>query len=249
MNMTSIHYLAGIPFSHLAAGEGHLTKGDFLTMLSDCSSVKFYDNINYYSYLGFENWKPVIEVYAKIGYIYRSLCDCNVELYSSETQLGLEDIVSEAQKIAKDLEDLTFDSKLRPELKILLRFSKDAGNLYMSQLIYRRSSSSPETLVLVKGLLEQSKTLFPLYTYSLANRSLLVLVLPLMVLGIDIAGSPTRSWYLDELHSLYNLTRKSIILEVCSVLEVVWGLNRDGKMHVDWMEICEKRESVMPLYL
>lgn len=251
LNMLTVHFFSSIPFKSLAGSEGYLDQEEFLAILNSCSDANFYDNINYYSHLGFDKWKPVLEVYAKIGYLYRSLSDCEPELYSSTMQTRFANILCEAQSISKSLEVWTFDdfiNQLNSECKMLVQFSKDVAKLYISQVIFRRPSSSPETIVLVKTLLEKSKSLFQFYEHRIIDGSLLVPILPFMVLGIDIADFSTREWYLGELHGLYKMTHKPLISDICDILEDIWCIDCYGKNYIDWIDVCEQNKVVLPLY-
>lgn len=235
---------------------------NFFNILDSHPQLDFYDNLNFYSKLGLNDTKGIVRIYGHITQMYNLstvsydannssvVTDPSLKLYGdydSVSLTNLEFVLQESERIEKLISETSknsnWDHLIIPfHHKLQSTFAQKASLLYLYQTVYRQTSLSPKTILLVKSLLKDVEQLFGELKFLSPEESQksVLFILPLFVLGVDLISTHKRSWFKDELMNLYSLTKKEPLRTCVEMLEKVWEMNSTGTMFVDWRMLSYK---------
>uniref|UniRef100_A0A060T4S6 ARAD1C00198p n=1 Tax=Blastobotrys adeninivorans TaxID=409370 RepID=A0A060T4S6_BLAAD len=197
--------------------------------LSSSYEIQFYDNINYFSNLGFNAWFPIMQLYDRISNIYYEESDSTWVMLRAQSL--------EVDAVAPQVDNVR---------ELPLEISRLCARLFVYQALYRRSSLHEDTLHLVKLLLTKVRRLFTFYLQ--AHPSEPVLVLPFLILGVDVVDR-NRVWYIDQLNAVYDRSHKQQLKVLMGVLCDIWARNDNGKVYVDWLQYTDNSGTPIPMYV
>lgn len=197
--------------------------------LSSSYEIQFYDNINYFSNLGFSAWFPIMKLYDRISNIYYEEPDSTWAMLQAQSL--------EVGAVASQVDNIW---------ALPLEMSRLCARLFVYQALYRRCSVHEDTLDLVKVLSVKASRLFSFYLQ--ADTTGIVLILPFLILGVDIVDV-NRVWYIDQLNAIYDKTRTQQLKVLTRVLYEIWDQNDNGKVYVDWLQYTDNSGIPIPMYV
>lgn len=220
---------------------------------------EFFDNLLNKQMLTLKDMKNVVEMYFRVS-ILRSLLYPSLGLvnksfehadysdkihYESISESNVERIMNESSILEMDIKytDLVeLDSTASNNAQVI--FASKACMLYLFQTIYKQSSLSPKTILLVKSLKREISTIFKglKVMNKTESRQTVLFILPIFCYGIDLVGSSNRLELIHELKCIYQITRKEMIRSAMELLQLVWEKNAGGRIFVDWKFLSKKHQ-------
>lgn len=256
----------GMSIQNLESNNGvSLSLKDFFYSINDNNDYEFFDNFNYRASLTLNQLKEVTKTYGHISTL-QSLISVSLDANKKENALVPKNFIRydtvSSENLVKVLQDAeTLERRLRERNKeidsnqlpfchkLQFTFAFKVSTLYLYQLIYRQTSTSPKTILLVKLLLREAENVFNVFEsiqeHELQNMS--ILILPLFCLGVDLITKDTREWYLDKLCHLLTRTKREMIRTSIQLLQLVWNLNRNGSFFVDWISLSDLNSTYLTL--
>ena len=220
---------------------------------------EFFDNLLNKQMLTLNDIRNVVEMYFRVS-ILRSLLYPSLGLvnksfedsdysekidYDSISESNVERIMHESSVLEMDIKYEYFielDSTTSNNAQVI--FASKACMLYLFQTIYKQSSLSPKTILLVKSLKEEISAIFEGLKMMTENesRQTVLFILPIFCYGIDLVGSCNRLEFINELECIYQITRKEMLKSATELLQLVWERNAGGRTFVDWKFLSKKHQ-------
>ncbi|CUM67351.1 uncharacterized protein PRCAT00005044001 [Priceomyces carsonii] len=238
---------------------------EFFSSMHANNQFEFFDNFNYKSSLTLIELKEVVVIYGHISSLQRLMSvslsanrDENTwtserfMTYDSVSSANLGLVLQDAEKLEKHIEIYNKENSLTNASRchdIQIIFALKVSKLYIYQEIYHQVSMSPMTILLVEELLKDADSLFNILESLEEHEAndITIIILPLFCLGVDLISKDVRDWYFDKLHQLLVKTKRKMIKTSIELLQMVWNLNRDGTLFVDWIPLADLSRSCISL--
>lgn len=261
LKLLTIHLSVGGLFSFDASeldnSANSISLADFYYIIDTHHQIDFFDNINYYSRLGLNDMKEVVRRYGHITQLYnlstisyaandRKGPETALSMsYNSISLKNLELVLAESESIEQQVKEFSktpyanFSTHLNTTQMI---FTQKAALLYLYQLVYKQTSTSPKTILAIQDILKLAMDLFE----TLQNLSFeeaqgsVIFIMPFFLVGVDLISNHSRKWYKEEMLKVFESTRKRPLLTCVNLLEEVWRLNGNGLVYVDWKDLSQK---------
>lgn len=218
---------------------------------------EFFDNLVNMNSLILKDFKIVIQMYFQVSVLI-SLINPSLGLDKKEkinngelpkisyeliSEANMERIMHEAFILEMNIK--CFDVNKIPNSSFInsqINFARESCLLYIYQLIYKQSSLSPNTLLLIKSLKKKVETILTkLKAISESElRQTSVLILPIFCYGVDLVGDENRKKFIEDLKDINKISGKQMINSAIDLLNVIWAYNNNGLCFVDWKVISAK---------
>lgn len=261
LKLLTIHLSVGGLFSFDASeldnSANSISLADFYYILDTHHQIDFFDNFNYYSRLGLNDMKEVVRRYGQITQLYnlstisyaandRKGPETALSInYNSISLKNLELVLAESELIEQTVKDLSkspYPNYSTPLHTTQMIFAQKASLLYLYQLVYKQTSTSPKTILAIQDILKLAMELFEVIqnlSFEEAQGSV-IFVMPFFLVGVDLISNRSRKWYTEEMLKIYQSTRKRPLLTCINLLEEVWRLNGGGTVFVNWKDLSQR---------
>ncbi|CUM67341.1 uncharacterized protein PRCAT00005034001 [Priceomyces carsonii] len=178
-------------------------------------------------------------------YNYQLFNSCNISKVLDEAR-DLKNRLADIRMPENECEEMIIDFLT---MRKLASFVKESTFLLLFQLLYNNSSTSTLTVLQVTKMIPMLQGIFDLYKNDYEGDVCIFLILPIFTIGCDIVGHHYRTWFIENLKSIYLVKKQEKFLTIMKLVEKVWLENENGTKFVLWPEIAEEAGFTLPLYV